>query len=277
MNISGTMRMLSSKMALSTSFKWKKSKEGVSPLAVVEAPPGPARSPDGLTKEAPVGMRSESSDSLPRLVLDIPFAHARADSPEPAQRRSNLHVEAFEQSLGLTTEELKAAMTLDAARQEPVVALMATILDGTVSRNDIMNRTSGLPEFERQLVKMKASAYVERILRYSHCSPCCIIVGLMYLQRLKARHNDLRITSHNMQRLLLTAVLIAHKYFDDEYFSNDHWAEIGGITTKELNRLELKFLFHLRFTCNVQREEYDEYLRNLGSGAYEGMLTPHTK
>jgi hypothetical protein len=53
----------------------------------------------------------------------------------------------------------------------------------------------------------------------------------------------------------------AAKFLDDFYFSNKHWAEVGGISTEEINSLELEFLFLLEFDVNVQRDEYDWYLK----------------
>ena len=50
---------------------------------------------------------------------------------------------------------------------------------------------------------------------------------------------------------------------DDVYYSNKQWAEIGGIKTDEVNRLELEFLFRLGFSLHLQREEYDWYTEEL--------------
>lgn len=39
------------------------------------------------------------------------------------------------------------------------------------------------------------------------------------------------------------AVMTAAKMFDDFYYSNQHWAEVGGISVTEMNNIELEFLF----------------------------------
>ena len=38
-------------------------------------------------------------------------------------------------------------------------------------------------------------------------------------------------TSRNVHRLMITAVVIATKYYDDFYFKNTFYAKLGGITT----------------------------------------------
>ncbi len=43
-------------------------------------------------------------------------------------------------------------------------------------------------------------------------------------------------------RLLLTGIMLAAKYFDDRYYSNEHYSKVGGINNGELNLLEREFL-----------------------------------
>ena len=71
------------------------------------------------------------------------------------------------------------------------------------------------------------------------------------------------LTSSNFQRLFLVAVMLAAKFLDDSYYSNKHWAEVGGLSTAEINCLELEFLFRLGFSLAISREEYDDYVRLL--------------
>ena len=161
----------------------------------------------------------------------------------------------------------------DAAAQEHVVDLLGTLLDKTIQRNDMLGRKSELADFEAgKPCPLTASAYLKRIMKYGGCSPCCVVVGLMYLQRLKQRMPTVCLTSGNMQRLLLTSVMVAAKFLDDLYYSNKHWARIGGLNLQDVNALELKLLFQLSFAVGVTREEYQEYLQGLvGAG---NMLAP---
>ena len=98
-------------------------------------------------------------------------------------------------------------------------------------------------------------------------------IGLIYLERLKRRVNSVCLTSNNFQRLFLVAVMTAAKFLDDFYYSNKHWAEVGGIPNKELNYLETEFLFRLSFSLYITREEYDAYT-SLFSGACDEPSRP---
>jgi hypothetical protein len=109
--------------------------------------------------------------------------------------------------------------------------------------------------------------YIKRILKYGGCSKCCVVVGLMYLDKLKRSDSSVRLTSYNFQRLLLVSIMVAAKFFEDEYYSNRHWAEIGGLTVQELNSLELEFLFRMTFNLNVKRDQYEAFVNQIRDGA----------
>ena len=159
----------------------------------------------------------------------------------------------------------------DAEAQEPVAALFCRVLDRTVLDNDERSRahdyTVAHPLFERSHpCPLCPSEYVQRILKYTRCSPCNLIVGLIYLQRLKDLDTDgkcTRLTSYNIQRLLLTALMLASKFLDEPHASNKQWALVGDLSVQEMNSLELEMLWLLKFSLNISRDEYDECLRSL--------------
>jgi len=123
---------------------------------------------------------------------------------------------------------------------------------------------SMLPLFEdADTCPLCPSEYKQRMMKYTACSPCNLVVALVYLQRLKdsdtnqAFAQELRLTSHNLQRLLLTALLLASKFLDEPYVSNKQWALVGDLSTKEMNALELEMLWCLKISLSMSREEYD--------------------
>jgi len=61
--------------------------------------------------------------------------------------------------------------------------------------------------------------------------------------------------------------MVAAKFLDDLYYSNKHWARIGGLNLQEVNTLELKLLFLLSFSVGVSRDDYQEYLQGLVGAA----------
>ena len=57
--------------------------------------------------------------------------------------------------------------------------------------------------------------------------------------------------------------MVAAKFLDDFYYSNEFWAKIGGVPNGELNTLELEFLFMTNFDLHVSRSVYDCYREEL--------------
>lgn len=66
--------------------------------------------------------------------------------------------------------------------------------------------------------------------------------------------------------------------FSDEYitsfcrfFNNAYYAKVGGVSTAELNRLEMKFLFSIDFRLQVPLETFGRYCSLLERETTEGL------
>ena len=158
----------------------------------------------------------------------------------------------------------------DAAAQKDMVNVVGRVLDRTLQLNDAKGAGDTAygcahPLFHStRTCPLQPSAYVQRILQYSAASPCNFVIATVFLQRVKdmsvngANDTVLRLTSYNIQRLLLTATLLANKMYDEPFDSNKQWAAIGELSNQEMNALELELLFALKFSLVISREEYDQ-------------------
>jgi hypothetical protein len=63
--------------------------------------------------------------------------------------------------------------------------------------------------------------------------------------------------------LILTAVLLASKFYNDVFFGNHFVAYVGGVDLKEINILEKEFLRFLNWKLWVDPGEYEFYLKGL--------------
>lgn len=57
--------------------------------------------------------------------------------------------------------------------------------------------------------------YLERLYKYTNCSPSCFVVGYVYIDRLGHKYPDSLLVSLNVHRLLVTSVMVASKMLDD--------------------------------------------------------------
>lgn len=58
-------------------------------------------------------------------------------------------------------------------------------------------------------------------------------------------------------------MLLAIKFHDDHFYTNAYMAKVGGVTTKEMNRLELDFLKRVDFSLSINQSVYECYCAEL--------------
>lgn len=104
--------------------------------------------------------------------------------------------------------------------------------------------------------------YLERIQKYASCSNECFILALIYIDRLIQRNNFL-LTEFNVHRVVITAILLGAKFFDDAYYNNAYYAKVGGVLVSEMNGLEVDFLFRINFSLHVTPELFHKYREEL--------------
>jgi len=96
--------------------------------------------------------------------------------------------------------------------------------------------------------------YLDRIRKYAGCSDACFILAAMYIERVRAA--GLSVDSLSIHRLLITSTTVAAKYFDDHYYRNSLYANVGGLTTLELNQLEWEFFTLLNLNLAYNPSDY---------------------
>jgi hypothetical protein len=67
----------------------------------------------------------------------------------------------------------------------------------------------------------------------------------------------------NIHRLLITSIVISIKINEDDYFSNSHYAQVGGIRLEEMNNLEEELITGLNWETWISIEIYENYSRYL--------------
>jgi hypothetical protein len=69
-------------------------------------------------------------------------------------------------------------------------------------------------------------AYVERLAKYTKCSPICFVFALNFMSTLARADAALQPTTLNVHRLLLTSTMLAAKFTDDRYYNNAFYAKV---------------------------------------------------
>ncbi|XP_057971441.1 cyclin-U4-1-like [Malania oleifera] len=160
--------------------------------------------------------------------------------------------------------DAEAAEMTSADQPPKVITFLSRLLQRVAESNDLRRgihrgpeRISAFHGLSRPTISIQS--YLERIFKYANCSPSCFVVAYVYLDRFVQRHPSLPITSFNVHRLLITSVLLSAKFMDDMYYNNAYYAKVGGISTGEMNLLEVDFLFGISFQLNVTPTTFYTY------------------
>jgi len=152
-------------------------------------------------------------------------------------------------------------MKINKERRSGQVAALSDVLMLLCERNN--RRMINTPQVTRfhatQPPKITIKAYLERIAMFSHCSEECFVLALIYIDRLILTSGNFLVNSFNVHRLVITSVMVAAKFFDDQYFNNAHYGRVGGVSCEEINQLEVEFLFMINFNLSVEKKLYTTY------------------
>ncbi|PWZ03431.1 hypothetical protein BCV70DRAFT_141526, partial [Testicularia cyperi] len=80
------------------------------------------------------------------------------------------------------------------------------------------------------------------IAKYTSVDKCCILILLVYIDRVCERLQGFTICGLTVHRFICAAVLCASKALCDAFNTNEHYAKVGGISLQEINLLEKEFL-----------------------------------
>lgn len=110
-----------------------------------------------------------------------------------------------------------------------------------------------------QLPEISIADYLARLVRWFKCSDGCLVMSLVYIDRVVKTCPEVVVSPWSVHRLLVTSLVLAAKFWDDDFYSNRHYAGVGGVKLQELNSLEARFLGLIGWRLTVSPEEYDMY------------------
>ena len=115
------------------------------------------------------------------------------------------------------------------------------------------------------LPSISLAEYVQWLVFHGQFSDECIVGSLIYLDRLVASNKEFVVNYHSIHKLFLSSLLVSAKFTDDCFYTNCHYAAVGGVPLWELNLLESQFLMLIGYRCFISSTQYKEFSKRLSN------------
>ncbi|XP_064201741.1 cyclin-Y-like isoform X1 [Anguilla rostrata] len=141
-----------------------------------------------------------------------------------------------------------------------------TLLDIFDEKLHPLTKSEVPPDYDKHDPEQKQIyRFVRTLFSAAQLTAECAIVALVYLERLLT-YAELDICPSNWKRIVLGAILLASKVWDDQAVWNVDYCQIlKDITVEDMNELERQFLELLQFNINVPSSVYAKYYFDLRS------------
>ena len=154
-----------------------------------------------------------------------------------------------------------------------VIEIVADILEEIVKDNEKNNENeSNISDSNESAIisvftsnktpQISIKKYLTRIMKYSKPETSTVIICLIYIDKI-CENSSLQLSIYNIHRIILSCMILALKYNEDDYYSNKYYAKVGGISLKELNELEYNIMVLLQFNFFIDDITYEKYQAQL--------------
>ena len=147
------------------------------------------------------------------------------------------------------------------------IEIISDLLNNICEENKIKNEVQNIkikPFTTKNIPSMSIKDYLLRLSQYTKINESTIILILIYIDRI-CKINNFHITFNNIYKLIICSMIISIKYNEDNFYSSEIYAKLGGVTLKELNYLEFQFLILIKFSLFVEKDLFNKYYHNLMS------------
>ncbi|KAL4806985.1 cyclin-domain-containing protein [Aspergillus unguis] len=129
---------------------------------------------------------------------------------------------------------------------------------------DLMQETLLSKRFlSKQVPPIPLKEYLARFNRYCPQSTGVYLTASLYITRIASVERVITVNERNMHRLVLAGLRVAMKTVEDLVYSHRRVARVGGVTEKELKRLEISFCFLADFNLHVDMQMLEDQARLL--------------
>jgi len=120
----------------------------------------------------------------------------------------------------------------------------------------------------KTIPKIPLLEYLDRIRKYNDVRTSMLLTLAIYLDRLEYPP----LNEYTIHRVVLAGLRISAKFLEDLVWKHDRYAKVVGVSSRELSRLELGFLFLIDFEIVVNNEQLENMAFRLREGFGQGKV-----
>lgn len=120
-------------------------------------------------------------------------------------------------------------------------------------------------EFHDDPSSVELPDYLVHLLDTSYCPRQCLLVALIYVERILARPRCL-LTGNNVHRLFAVSLMLASKFLEDQTLGMRDWSRVTLLSEAKLRKAEREFLHLLQWQVYCDEADYARMM-SLGADA----------
>lgn len=110
----------------------------------------------------------------------------------------------------------------------------------------------------KKIPSISIKHFFERIVKYTKLENSTLVLILIYIDRL-CDIQKFRLNYYNIHKIIVAAMIVAIKYNEDDYFNSIFYSKVGGVSKKELEKLEYQMLTLINFELYVSEAVFNKY------------------
>ena len=170
----------------------------------------------------------------------------------------------------MSTSELISSTTKKDKNYKKIIIILSKII-GTVIEKSVkyheVNKSKEKKDTNfcsKEIPNITITNYILRLTKKINIEPSTLILGIIYFDKICNKGNII-LSFLNVYRLILISLVLAIK-FNEEYFeTNEFYSKIGGLSNKSFNKLEIAVLKILNYKLYIKKDIYDNYINHISN------------
>jgi hypothetical protein len=168
--------------------------------------------------------------------------------------------------MSVTLSNLISTTTKFENNYKRLINLLSNIIGNTIEKSVKYEQKLSQIELNKSFEEPKISItkYIRRLIKHANPEPSTLILAVIYFDRI-CNNGKINLCYSNVYKLILISLVLAIKYNEEYFESNEFYGKVGGLTIKSINKLEIYTLKVLKFNLYVKEEIYETYVNQFSA------------